>query len=288
MEKEIRELEAKYEKLQQPLLEKQQTIIQGRAVEKEEVEGLEEFLKEEEKEKAEEAMKDTASIPNYWLKSMQNTEILGTEITQKDQDCLKHLQNIKFRSEDNDEKDEGQMHFEFHFSENDFFSNAVLTKSVTYSLSENRPIGSVGCNIEWKQDKNLTKKTIQKKQKNKKSGQQRTVTKEVTDESFFNFFQTIEIDESKFDDMEDEEIDQIQERNEIDFDIASVLHEEVIPYSLEFYLDVHAGEFEDEENLSQIEEGDESDSGDDKKKKKKKKQSGSRKGSKEDGKEQQQ
>jgi hypothetical protein len=32
-------------------------------VEKEEVEGLEEYLKEGEKEKAEEAMKDTAAIP---------------------------------------------------------------------------------------------------------------------------------------------------------------------------------------------------------------------------------
>ena len=107
MEKEIRELNAKYEKLQQPLLEQQQSIIQGRAIEKTEVEGLEEYLKEDEKEKAEEAMKDTTSIPQYWLKSMQNAEILGSEITQKDQDCLKHLQNIKFRSEDNEEKDQG-------------------------------------------------------------------------------------------------------------------------------------------------------------------------------------
>lgn len=107
MEKEMRELNYKYELIQKPLLEKQQTIIQGGVLEKEEVEGLEDYLKEEEKEKVEDALKDSLSIPQYWLKCMQNAEISGNEITQKDVPCLKHLQSIKFRSEDNEENKKG-------------------------------------------------------------------------------------------------------------------------------------------------------------------------------------
>lgn len=140
---------------------------------------------------------------------MQCAEVLGTEITQKDTQCLKHLQSVKYRTESNEEKGEGQWHFEFHFSENEYFTNTVLTKTVIYDIDENRPIGSVGCEIQWKEGKNLTKKTVQKKQKNKKSGQQRTISKEVADESFFNFFLTIEIDEDKFENMDDEDVDHL-------------------------------------------------------------------------------
>jgi len=62
----------------------------------------------------------------------------------------------------------------------------------------------------------------------------------------------------------------------------------VIPYSLEYYLNIHDDEFEDEEDLDAIEENDESDSDDGKKKKKSKcciKKKCSRKTSKEECKE---
>jgi len=39
----------------------------------------------------------------------------------------------------------------------------VLHKTVIYDLDENRPIRSVGCEIEWKEGKNLTKKIVKKK-----------------------------------------------------------------------------------------------------------------------------
>lgn len=45
--------------------------------------------------------------------------------------------------------------------------------------------------IEWK-GKNLTIKEVKKKQKNKKTGQQRVVTKQVEAKSFFNFFKNLE------------------------------------------------------------------------------------------------
>lgn len=45
-----------------------------------------------------------------------------------------------------------------------------------------------GTVIEWKKGKNVTVKTIKKKQKHKSKGSVRTVTKTVQNDSFFNFF----------------------------------------------------------------------------------------------------
>ena len=46
-----------------------------------------------------------------------------------------------------------------------------------------------GCTINWKEPgKNLTVKTVKKKQKHKSKGNVRTITKQVKNDSFFNFF----------------------------------------------------------------------------------------------------
>ena len=47
---------------------------------------------------------------------------------------------------------------------------------------------SFSCQIDWKKGKNVTLKTIKKKQKHKGRGTVRTVTKTVSNDSFFNFF----------------------------------------------------------------------------------------------------
>ena len=44
------------------------------------------------------------------------------------------------------------------------------------------------CKIDWKPGRNLTVRTVQKKQKHKQGGATRTVTKTVQNDSFFNFF----------------------------------------------------------------------------------------------------
>ena len=48
-----------------------------------------------------------------------------------------------------------------------------------------------GCAVNWKQGKNLTVKTVKKKQKHKSKGNVRTVTKTVKNDSFFNFFDPV-------------------------------------------------------------------------------------------------
>lgn len=62
---------------------------------------------------------------------------------------------------------------------------------------------AVGCNINWHKGKNLTVKTIRKKQKHKERGATRTVTKQVPNDSFFNFFNPPTVPENK-DDIDEE------------------------------------------------------------------------------------
>ena len=45
-----------------------------------------------------------------------------------------------------------------------------------------------GGKIDWKKDKNVTVKMVKKKQKHKSRGSVRVVTKQVKNDSFFNFF----------------------------------------------------------------------------------------------------
>lgn len=166
------------------------------------------------------------------------------------------------------------------FEENDFFPAGVLSKKLVLNAEEQMPIKSEGTEIAWKEGKDLTKKTIQKKQKNKKSGQQRVINKTVEDESFFNFFKSGNAEEEALADLDDEEKDKVQERLEIDFDIINSFVDEVIPYSLEYFLDLEADDMEAEDYDNppiDEEDAEESDEGKKPKKKNKKK---SRKGSK--------
>lgn len=141
----------------------------------------------------------------------------------------------------------------FSFKENDIIKNKELTKK--FYLKDSAPVKSESTVIEWV-GKNLTLKEIKKKQKNKKTGQQRVVTKQVKAKSFFNFFSNIDLTNANPNPLEANEDEmKLREELEQDFEIGGVLVDEVLPYSLEYYLGVeHEGdeaygdEEEDEEN----------------------------------------
>lgn len=71
------------------------------------------------------------------------------------------------------------------------------------------------------------------------------VTKQVADESFFNLFKDCKREDLENEDEEDADL--MQERLEIDFDIITSLVEEVIPYSLEYYLDLNREDYDEED-----------------------------------------
>jgi nucleosome assembly protein 1-like 1 len=73
---------------------------------------------------------------------------------------------------------------------NEIIKNTELTKK--YYLEHDVPVKCESSVIEWV-SKNLTLKEVKKKQKNKKTGQQRLITKLVKNKSFFSFFTTIDV-----------------------------------------------------------------------------------------------
>ena len=95
---------------------------------------------------------------------------------------------------------------ELTFSENEWFANEKLTLKVIWKKdSEDEIDETKGCVIDWKDGKDLTKKKISKKQKNKKTGETRNIIKTVAAESFFNAFESRKVPEPK--DAEDDEVD---------------------------------------------------------------------------------
>lgn len=82
---------------------------------------------------------------------------------------------------------------EFYFSQNEFFTNSVLTKYYEY---DDKPPANIldyegpqiklcrGSQINWHKNKNVTVKLVKKRQKHKGHGQTRVVTKTVQNDRF--------------------------------------------------------------------------------------------------------
>lgn len=77
-------------------------------------------------------------------------------------------------------------------------------------------------------------------------------TLEVEAESFFNFFKTINLEDKEIIEklIQETKMDKYAERMDIDYDIARMIIDEIIPYSLEYYLGVKINDaYDDIEDL---------------------------------------
>ncbi|KAL7647993.1 UNVERIFIED_CONTAM: hypothetical protein RMT77_001609 [Armadillidium vulgare] len=272
--KEVHELEVKYDSLHQKLYEKRKTILNGEyeptedecdypsSEDEEEEQEDKELCKElEEKAKVEEKEEtkyhnydeNTKGIPEFWLTIFKNVDLLAEMVQDYDEPILSHLQDIKLKFHDN------PMGFslEFHFSENEYFTNKVLTKYYEmkcepdkddpFSFEGPEIIKCKGCTIDWKKGKNVTVKTIKKKQKHKSRGAVRTITKTVQNDSFFNFFSPSPVP----DDPEEEMDEDTQALLTADFEIGHYIRERIVPRAVLFF----TGEALDDEDYE--EEGEE-------------------------------
>uniref|UniRef100_A0A2K6FDB5 Nucleosome assembly protein 1 like 4 n=1 Tax=Propithecus coquereli TaxID=379532 RepID=A0A2K6FDB5_PROCO len=128
---------------------------------------------------------------------------------------------------------------EFHFEPNEYFTNEVLTKtyrmraepndSDPFSFDGPEIMGCTGCQRDRKKGKNVTLKTIKKQQKHKGCGTVCTVTKTVSNDSFFSFFAPPEVPESG---------DLAAAAEAIlaaDFEIGHFLHDRIIPRSVLYF-----------------------------------------------------
>lgn len=213
-------MERKYQELYQPLLDKRKNIVTGdyepTEAEKEWKISDEEEVTAKMQEVSIEIRKnldvkypnDVKGIPDFWLTIFRSTELLSSMIQQYDEPVLKKLVDIKTVY------DNTLMSFtlEFHFSQNEFFTDKVLSKQyfMKSKVDPEHPFGfegpeihkCTGCTIHWNKGKNLTIKTIHKKQKHKARGAVRTITKQVPADSFFNFFNPPQAEDDDKADME--------------------------------------------------------------------------------------
>lgn len=200
---------------------------------------------------------------DYWLKALKNCEF-GFEITDKDEEILKFLERV----ETHKNEEETSLSVKFYFAANPFFSNTELLKEF---LLEGEDIKkSYGDAIQWKEGKNVTVKIVKKKQKNKKTGEKKVSTKEVRQESFFHFFDPIDMDDDDDDnkDEDDEATDEKVEQLEHQHSLAECIYSDVIQNSLSLYLGL--GGLADFGNLADLEMEDGEDEEDDEPKNKKK------------------
>ena len=217
-------LEAKYAKLSEPLYEARKDIIVG--------------VKDHELQLAQSDEESSAiiGIPQFWVVAIGHLEVVGELVTEADVDCLEYLRDIKCE----DFEDGMGFTLKFFFAPNDYFTNEVLEKKYTIPnlLMDDEPVLQevLGCDIDWKDGRNLCYKKVQKKQRSKRganAGQIRTVTKQERLESFFNFFTPPKL--PKMEDMDEEEADALEEAFDHDYDVAQSFRSHIIPNAVNWF-----------------------------------------------------
>ncbi|KAJ2065140.1 histone chaperone [Coemansia sp. S146] len=239
---EIYELEKKYNKLYAPLYERRTTIVQGTEeptdVEKEEGAKIAAAEAEEDKAKPsgikdeEEEEAPAVGIPEFWLTALRNHPQLGELITERDEEAIKHLRDLRLSYLE----DKPGFKLEFIFGENEFFTNSVLTKTYFYEQSEvtgELEFGSAqGTEISWKPENDLSVTVETKKQRHKTTNRTRVVKKTVPAETFFSFFSTVDEPDS---DDDTEEADETRDRIELDYELAEEIKEKIIPNAVDWF-----------------------------------------------------
>ena len=130
----------------------------------------------------------------------------------------------------------------FHFAQNEFFSNSVLTKEyeLRNEIDRRDPLdydgpemlSARGCDIDWKDDMNPGVKITMKKQKLKGKGGTKTILKEEKRDTFFNFFKPPSIS------MDTERApgdDELVSELDTDFDIGLGIKDKLIPKAVLYY-----------------------------------------------------
>lgn len=158
--------------------------------------------------------KPSKGIPEFWYHVLNNVAQISDIIHEADVPILKHLCDI---TADVHTQPSG-FTLKFHFAPNDYFTNAVLSKYYMLQIGPAEDdifdyegpivISTKGCQIEWKENKN--------------------VTKQVRTDSFFNFFDPVaetlkDLDETAADTL----------RN--DFEVGQLIRDQIIPRAVLFF-----------------------------------------------------
>lgn len=240
--RECLELEKKYLELQKPLYERRLAIISGAAkATQEEIDAGTQASQKDNEEYTpipSDASGDPAPIPEFWLTALRNHVGLSELITERDAAALKHLTDIRLSYLPSDQPKPG-FKIAFHFSPNEYFENEVLEKTYLYQ----EEVGysgdfvydrAIGTEIKWKEDKDLTKEFEIKKQRNKNTNRTRLVRKARPTDSFFNFFSP-PVPPAGEDELDDDDLEDLEEKLETDYQIGEDLKEKIIPRAIDYF-----------------------------------------------------
>ncbi|PYH30528.1 histone chaperone NAP1 [Aspergillus neoniger CBS 115656] len=272
-QEEVLELEKKYFAKFTPLYQRRSTIVNGAAEptdgEVEAGQGDEEDVDSKddaEATKEEDQESQIAGIPEFWLSAMKNQISLAEMITERDEEALKHLVDIRMEY-----LDRPGFRLIFEFSENAYFTNKTISK--TYYYKEENGYGgdfiydhAEGTKIDWKAEKDLTVRIESKKQRNKNTKQTRIVKITVPTESFFNFFSPPQPPT----DDDDTVATDIEERLELDYQLGEDIKEKLIPRAIDWFTgealqfeelgdDMDADDYDDEDDEDEDEDDEDDD-----------------------------
>ena len=236
---ERRALEEKFTKLYAPLYVKRAAIVKGQT----DVEAEKPVGEDKGPDDDEEA---PAGVPEFWLCALRNHEQLAQYIEEKDEPTLAFLKDITVEVLDKDDEEEEKdddddepkgFKLAFHFEQpNPFFTNPVLEKSY-HMVDDEDPIleFSKGSEIDWLPGKNLCVKVMRRKA-NAKGGKKsnKPATKTERTESFFNFFSPPEIPDEDAE-LEEEEMEQLQDAMEMDYEIGSIIRDKIVPDAVSWF-----------------------------------------------------
>ncbi|KAH7033329.1 nucleosome assembly protein 1-like 1 [Microdochium trichocladiopsis] len=240
-QEEVLQLEKKYFAKFTPLYEKRAQIINGKTEPTEEEIQAGKSQDEEDEEAPKPAEKETTEavnvtgIPEFWLSAMKNSISLAEMITDRDEEALRSLTDIRMEY-----LDKPGFRLIFEFAENEFFTNKTITKTYFYQ-TENGYGGDFiydhaeGDKIDWKDGRDLTVRIESKKQRNKNTKQTRIVKKTVPTESFFNFFSPPKPPKPEEEEEEDDGASDIEERLELDYQLGEDIKEKLIPRAIDWF-----------------------------------------------------
>jgi len=237
MRKQIRELEEQFEReVAKGLLEQRKTVLAN------------------------------ATIPDFWSEVLQHSHA-AEMLEEHDLPVLSSLHDITMENFEDPLKG-WKLHF--HFQENEFFTNKVLTKTY-HTLRESKwdvdldTFKIESTEIEWKEGKDVTmgEKTTGKGKKKK--------TVAVPQESFFRFFQALgegaefppEVPDSDDEEEDEDELDQDDMEEKMagliseDVGRADVFRNLIIPHAIRHYTQEAVEMESDDSDLESDEEDDE-------------------------------
>jgi len=286
-QREILELEKRFAEKYKPIYERRRQIVEGKIEPTddeikagfkvdEDDESDEEEEEREEKQilSKEEAAKGPKGIPQFWLTALSNHSGLSELITERDEEALKHLVDVRVEYLGAG-KPGFKLLFEFSDSAKEWFEDKIITKTYFYqeevgSLGDFIYDRAEGTEIKWKTGKDLTVKVETKKQRNKNTNQTRTVKKVVPTDSFFTFFKPPTPPE----DDDSNAPSDIDEQLELDYQIGEDIKDRIIPHAIDWFTgkalqdemdgeDFESGDEFDEEDFDEEDDEDEQDDDED-------------------------